>query len=57
MDNQIKNFPTRGLSAITSFPIAANCGTNANGSKKTKSTIFSYYNKTDKELKEDLLKE
>lgn len=27
------------------------------GSKKTKSKIFSYYNKTEKELKEDLLKE
>jgi hypothetical protein len=27
------------------------------GSKKTKSKIFSYYNKTNKELKEDLLKE
>lgn len=28
-----------------------------NGSKKTKSRIFSYYNKTEKELKEELLKE
>lgn len=28
-----------------------------NGSKKTKSEIFSYYNKTEKELKEELLKE
>lgn len=28
-----------------------------NGSKKTKSKVFSYYNKTEKELKEDLLKE
>ena len=30
---------------------------NVNGSKKTKSRTFSYYNKTDEELKEDLLKE
>ena len=28
-----------------------------NGSKKTKSSVFSYYNKTEKELKEELLKE
>lgn len=28
-----------------------------NGSKKTKSNIFNYYNKTEKELKEELLKE
>ena len=28
-----------------------------NGSKKTKSTVFKYYNKTDEEIKEDLLKE
>jgi hypothetical protein len=28
-----------------------------NGSKKTKSRIFNYYNKTEKELKEELLKE
>ncbi len=28
-----------------------------NGSKKTKSTVFRYYNKTEKELNEDLLKE
>ncbi|MFK5957497.1 MAG: hypothetical protein QM495_01365 [Lutibacter sp.] len=28
-----------------------------NGSKKTKSSVFNYYNKTEKELKEELLKE